>query len=118
VEVERIACFLVPEQRIVAQHLRVRDGGFEVEATVRVDREPGRAADFGERRLDAPPVLVAMYALRIAEAIGFVTSRTSTMRTGMASLPMDSAPRISGAGCLRFACRGNRTLDPAASADA
>ena len=37
--VERIADLLVPEQRVVAQHLGVGDGGLEVEAPVGVDRE-------------------------------------------------------------------------------
>ena len=37
--VERIAGLLVPEQRIVAQHLGVGDRGLEVEAAVGVDRE-------------------------------------------------------------------------------
>ena len=55
--VEGIADLLVPEQRVVAQHLGIGDGGLEVEAPVGVDRELRLRADLGEHRLDAAPVL-------------------------------------------------------------
>ena len=57
-KVERVARFLVPEQRIVAQHLGIRDRRFEIEAPVRIHRELCGAADFSKRRLDAVAVLV------------------------------------------------------------
>jgi hypothetical protein len=57
-EVERIARFLLPEQWIVAQHLRVGDRRFEIEASVRVHGELRTVSDFGEHRLDARAIFV------------------------------------------------------------
>ena len=51
-KVERIAGFLVPEQRIVAQHPGIGDRGLEVEPAVGVDRELRLTADFIQHRLD------------------------------------------------------------------
>ena len=56
-KVQRVARFLIPEQRIVAQRLGVGDGGFQVETAVGIDGEPRILADFGEHGFDAPPVL-------------------------------------------------------------
>ena len=50
--VERIARLLVPEQRIVAQHLGIGDRGFEIEAPVGIDRKLRILADLGEHRFD------------------------------------------------------------------
>ena len=51
-KVERIAGFLVPEQRIVAQHPGIGDRGLEVEPAVGVDRELRLTADFLQHRLN------------------------------------------------------------------
>ncbi len=50
--VERIAGLLVPEQRIVAQHLGIGDRGFQIEPAVGVDRELRVLADLLQHRLD------------------------------------------------------------------
>ena len=55
--VERIARFLVPEERIVAQHLRISDRRFEVEASVRIDGELRAVSNFIEHRFDALSIL-------------------------------------------------------------
>src|SRR5437764_2121692 len=79
--VERIARFLVPEQRIVAEHLRVSDRRFEIEAPVRIDGQLCSVADLVEHRFDALPILVerctadlhlddAVAALEIAAHLG------------------------------------------------
>src|SRR6266581_4984620 len=51
--VERIARFLVPAERIVAQHLRISDRRFEVEASVRIDGELSAVSNLIEHRFDA-----------------------------------------------------------------
>ena len=65
--VERIARLLVPEQRIVPQHLGVGDGGLEVEAAVGVDGELRARADLRRARprcaarssaMLAPPIFI------------------------------------------------------------
>ncbi len=56
--IERIADLLVPEQRILAQHLGVGDRCFKIEATVRIDCQPGPRADFGEHGFDAALILI------------------------------------------------------------
>src|SRR5947199_3295335 len=57
-EIEWIARFLVPEQRIVAEHLRVRDRRFKIEAPVRIDGQLCSVADLVEHRFDALSILV------------------------------------------------------------
>ena len=65
-EIEWIAGLFIPEQRILAQHARVGDGGFEVEASVGIDRELGLGANFGQHGFDAlaivfegaPPIFI------------------------------------------------------------
>ena len=64
--VERIAGFLVPEQRIVAQHLGVGDRGLEIEAAVGIDRElrlPPISSSTASMRarsssIGAPPIFI------------------------------------------------------------
>ena len=55
--VERIAGLLVPEQRILPQHLGVGDRGFQIEAAVGVDGELRVLADLLQHGLDALAVL-------------------------------------------------------------
>ena len=57
-EVERIARFLEPEDRMTREHLRVRDGGVEVEAPVGVHRKLCAIADFVEHGCDATFVVI------------------------------------------------------------
>jgi hypothetical protein len=58
-EVERIARFLVPEEVVLRERLRVCDRGGEVEAAVRVHGEARAARQHREHRLDAPAVLAS-----------------------------------------------------------
>ena len=55
--VQRIAGFLVPEQRILAQHPGVVDRGCEIEAAVGIDRQSRVVADLLQHRLDAAAIL-------------------------------------------------------------
>ena len=55
--VERIADLLIPEQRVLAQHLGIGDAGLEIEATVGIDGELGIGPDLLEHGLDAAAVL-------------------------------------------------------------
>src|SRR5262249_62149704 len=56
-EVERVARLLVPENRILAQHLCAGDRLLEREAAVRIDRELRLAIELLEHALDARLVL-------------------------------------------------------------
>ena len=56
-KVERVARLLVPEERIVAQHLGVGDRGLEIEAAIGVHGELGGRADLSEHRLDTLAVV-------------------------------------------------------------
>jgi hypothetical protein len=123
--VERIARFLVPEERIVAQHLRVRDRGFEIEAAIRIDGQFCARADLVEHRLDALAVLVercaadlhlddGVAALEIAAHLGaqrVVPCRDSNSRRRRRRKPAGSpahlcVPRAGGtAACRRSSPR-------------
>lgn len=56
--VEGIAGLLVPEQRIIAQHLGVGDRGLQIEAAVGIDRKLCVLADFPQHGLDAPGIVL------------------------------------------------------------
>jgi hypothetical protein len=56
--VEGIADLLIPEQRVLTQHLRVGDAGLKIETSICIDGKPRLRADLLQHGLDPSTVFV------------------------------------------------------------
>src|SRR3954453_6313131 len=111
-EIERVACLLVPEHAVGVQRLRVGDRGVE-EPAVRVDRDAGRRAHHLDRRLKPAQVLVERGAadLHLADRVAPVEvapelvlqTFQAFLRIVVAAGRVDEDALVDGAAAVAFA---------------